>query len=309
MKILMAFAAAAAAWIGLAAGAAAQAQAGEAAQEQGLTLKVVSYNIRYGAAPDGPDHWENRKGEVARLLREHEADVVGLQEALRGQLDDLASMVQGYGEIGVGRNDGKTKGEYAAILYRKDRFSVVESGTFWLSDTPETPGSRSWGNRITRICTWARLRDEPTGRTFYVFNTHLDHESQPSRERSVDLIARRIAERPHAADPVVVTGDFNAGESNPAIRRLTLAEPSHDAAGRGQAPFLLDTFRVVHPDEPDASTFNNFGKPGATRDKIDYIFVQPGTRVISAGIDRRSTDGRFPSDHYAVWAKIEFPAQ
>lgn len=294
MKILMAFAAAAAAWIGLAAGAAAQAQAGEAAQEQGLTLKVVSYNIRYGAAPDGPDHWENRKGEVARLLREHEADVVGLQEALRGQLDDLASMVQGYGEIGVGRNDGKTKGEYAAILYRKDRFSVVESGTFWLSDTPETPGSRSWGNRITRICTWARLRDEPTGRTFYVFNTHLDHESQPSRERSVDLIARRIAERPHAADPVVVTGDFNAGESNPVIAAMT-------AGG-----FVRDSFRVLHPDASPAGTFTSFRLGNVETEKIDYVFVSEGIEVLEADIIRTSRDGRYPSDHFPVTARVRW---
>src|SRR5690606_11432004 len=135
--------------------------------------------------------------------------------------DEIAEALRGYGEIGVGRTDGKTRGEYAAILYRRDRLEPLDSGTFWFSDTPDVPGSTSWGNRITRICTWARFRDRTAGGEFYLYNVHLDHESQPSRERSAAMLSERVAQRNAEGAPVVVTGDFNADEDNPAVLRLT----------------------------------------------------------------------------------------
>jgi endonuclease/exonuclease/phosphatase family metal-dependent hydrolase len=257
---------------------------------ESLKLSVVTYNIRYDNRGDGEDRWEKRRDEVARLLRDHDPDVVGLQEALRNQLDDLAKGLPGYGEIGVGRDDGKHKGEYAAILYRKERFKVMDSGTFWLSDTPEVAGSKSWGNNVVRICTWARLEDT-SGERFTVFNVHLDHESQPSRERSGALLAERVR---RVDGTVIVTGDFNAGESNPAVQRM------RDAG-------LVDSFRVVRADEGEPATFNGFGRAKGSSEKIDYIWVQRSAKVSDAGIDRREKDGRFPSDHFAVWAKIEVP--
>lgn len=263
-----------------------------AAGSDGFALDVLTYNIRYDNAGDGEDRWEKRRDEVARLIRDHNPDVIGLQEALRGQLDDLARALPAYSEIGVGRDDGKAKGEYAAILYRKDRFKVVDSGTFWLSDTPEVPGSKSWGNTITRICTWAVLK-ETGGRTVRVYNVHLDHQSQESRLKSAELVLGRIRQGGTAG--VILTGDFNADETNPVIARIL--EPSSG---------LVDTFRAVRTDAKEAGTFNGFGKPGPTG-KIDFIFITKGARTLDAGIDRRAKDGRYPSDHFAVWAKVELP--
>ena len=268
---------------------------GAPARAEGLALSVLTYNIRYDNPGDGEDRWAKRRDEVARLILDHDPDVVGLQEALRNQLDDLGKALPAYGEIGVGRDDGKTKGEYAAILYRKERFKVVDSGTFWLSDTPDVPGSKSWGNRITRICTWAILMERSSGLSFSIYNVHLDHESQPSREMSAWLLAKR-AHSAMMVGPVIVTGDFNAGESNPAVATMKV----------GEAGFV-DSFRACHPGDEPPGTFNDFGHDKGSKEKIDYIWVQRRAKVESAGIDRRSKDGHFPSDHYAVWAKLTVP--
>jgi endonuclease/exonuclease/phosphatase family metal-dependent hydrolase len=256
-------------------------------------LKVMTFNIRYGTAPDGENHWTLRRSFLFDVVREQDADVIGLQEALDSQIREIVEAVPSYAVVGVGRDDGMTKGEYSAILVRKDRFHVAEAGTFWFSDTPSVPGSTSWGNRITRICTWARLVDRD-GTPIWVFNVHLDHQSQPSRERSAELLRRRIEARSFPAEPVVVTGDFNAGEENAAVAAMI--------AGKA----FVDTFRVVHPEETQVVTFNGFKlvEEGAGGAKIDYVFVQPGTDVLSAEIVRTSRDGRYPSDHFPVTARI-----
>src|SRR5690606_12494158 len=127
-------------------------------------LRVMKFNIRYGTANDGEDHWDKRKDMVVEVLRRHRPDIVGLQEALRFQIDFIREALPAYEELGVGREDGKRAGEYTVILHLKDRFSAEEQGTFWLSDTPEVPGSRTWGNRIPRICTWARFEDKRSSR-------------------------------------------------------------------------------------------------------------------------------------------------
>jgi len=183
------------------------------------SLRIMSFNIRYGTADDGENSWPNRRDLLIGALRDEAPDLVGTQEALRFQLDFIKESLPEYGEIGVGRVDGRESGEYSAILYNKEKVEPLDSGTFWFSDTPGIPGSTSWGNTITRICTWARFSDIEGGRTFYLFNLHLDHRSQESREKSVELLADRILSRSHP-DPVIVTGDFNAGEDNPAIRYL-----------------------------------------------------------------------------------------
>lgn len=258
-------------------------------------LRVVSFNIRYGTASDGDNEWSKRRELLFEVTRELDADILGLQEALAFQIDEIEAAVQGYAAVGVGRDDAARGGEHTAILFRKSRLRVADAGTFWFSDTPEVPASRSWGNRITRICTWARFVDRD-GRGFYVFNLHLDHESQPSREQSVALLARRIEARAFPAEPVIVTGDFNAGERNPAI--TALIERS-DAASR-----LVDTFRVMHPSATDVGTFTGFKFGNTAGEKIDYVLVQPGTEVLSAGIVRTSRDRRYPSDHFPVAATI-----
>lgn len=300
----------------------------------GDELRVMTFNIRYGTAGDGPDRWTERREMVYDVIRQHRPDVVGLQEALRFQLDEIRAAVPGYGEIGVAREDGKQKGEYSAILYREDRLKVADSGTFWLSDTPEVVGSTTWGNKLTRICTWARFEDRAGGGVFWMYNSHLDHQSQRSRERSVELLAQRIAAGREKADgPVIVTGDFNAGEDNPAVTylvggalkgsgvkiqgsekpttrpmvgdgprdvegdRLGLAtRPALDAKAR-----LVDTFRALHPDAKEFGTFHGF-KGSRTGDKIDYILVSQGVKTLEAEIIHDNRDGRYPSDHYPVCA-------
>lgn len=257
-----------------------------------LTLDVMSFNIRYGTAPDGEDRWELRKPRTIAAMRAHPATVVGLQEALHGQVQELTEAFPNYEAVGVGRDDGKDKGELSAILYDRTKLQVLRSNTFWLSETPNVVASKSWGNNITRVCTWAFFRDRSTGRHFYFFNTHLDHESQPSRETSIRLILRRIAER-GTDDPVILTGDFNVGESNPVVSAAT-------AGG------FRDTFRVVNPDAREVGTFNGF-KPEFGTDKIDYVFVGASWSVRKAAIVKDRLHGRWPSDHAPVTATVELP--
>jgi len=264
-------------------------------QNEELSVEVLSFNIRYGTARDGKNHWDRRRESVIRLLRDQNSDVVGLQEALRFQIDVILAAMPEYGDVGVGRDDGQTQGEYCGILYRRSRFTVADSGTFWFSDTPEVPGSITWGNACTRICTWARLVDKESGRGIYVYNLHLDHVSQPSREKSAVLLARRIQKRT-LPDPFVVLGDFNVGEDNPAIEHLK--DPSGLA--------LRDSFRVLHPHAEKVGTFNGF-KGKRKGNKIDYVLVSPEAQVKEADIVLTSYSGRWPSDHFPVRALLTFP--
>jgi endonuclease/exonuclease/phosphatase family metal-dependent hydrolase len=259
------------------------------APAQTETLRVMSFNIRYGTAQDGEDAWPVRRERALAVIREAAPDVLAVQEALRFQLDAVGAAFPAYGEIGVGRDDGKVAGEYTAIFYRADRLAADSSGTFWLSDTPDVPGSTSWGNRITRIATWALLRDRTTGTRLAVFNVHLDHESQPSRERGVALVLERI--RSVAADlPVIFAGDFNAGEDNPAVTAVT-------------ADGFVDTYRARHPEAGSAGTFNAF-RGDSTGPKIDYVFVRGPWAVEDAAIVRARPGGRDASDHFAVTAGV-----
>lgn len=262
-----------------------------------LKLRVLCFNLRYANKNDtGPKNWDARRAIAADVITRDQPDVIGFQEALRLMLDDLKERIPGYEEIGVGRDDGKELGEYSAIWVKKDRFAVEESGTFWLSDTPEAIGSKSWGNEVVRVCTWARLKDKTTGRDFHFYNTHLDHQSQPAREKGAALIAERLAAL-QPAGPFLLTGDFNAGEDNPAITALK------------KGPLqLVDTWRALHPGvpAPEANTFHNFtgSRTGA---KIDYIFAPPSATPLDAAIMYDEKDGVYPSDHYPVRATVEFP--
>jgi endonuclease/exonuclease/phosphatase family metal-dependent hydrolase len=265
-------------------------------------LLVMTFNIRYGAANDGENSWDN-------VLRRNDPDVVGLQEALRSQIDDIRAALPQYTEIGVGRDDGKTGGEYSAILYKKDRLAVAESGTFWLSDTPEACGSITWGNNCTRVCTWGRFVPKSPGKAFYMFNTHLDHISQYSRERSAILLATRIRDRAQK-DPVILTGDFNVGENNLVVQYFEGKQELHivnDGQSRNPIP-LVDTFRMLHPNASEVGTFHSFTGT-VSNAKIDYILAQPGTQVLQAEILHDNNDNHYPSDHFPVKAAVRFAAQ
>jgi endonuclease/exonuclease/phosphatase family metal-dependent hydrolase len=272
----------------------------------GLELRVMTFNIRYGTADDGQNAWEQRRDMVFALLREARADVLGLQEALRFQIDEIRDALADYGEVGVARDDGDRAGEYAVILYRRERFDVDESGTFWFSDTPETPGSKHWGNYRPRICTWARLIERAGRRAFYIYNVHLDGLSQPARERSVQLLVERIERRAHP-DPVVVTGDFNAGEENPAVQYLLRGPDAAQSRPVTGLADWIDTFRALYPTEREVGTFHAFFGM-TTGQKIDYILVQRGAEVLDARIIRDHRERRYPSDHFPVAATVRFAA-
>ncbi|RYD30948.1 MAG: endonuclease/exonuclease/phosphatase family protein, partial [Verrucomicrobiaceae bacterium] len=239
------------------------------AEDAPLQLRVMSFNIRYINSGDtGNRTWLARRDHAAQVIREDKADLIGLQEAFRTMLDDIHVRVPGYEEVGVGREDGKEKGEYAAILVRKDRFEVLESGTFWLSDTPEVCASCTWNNVVTRICTWTKLKERATARVLYFYNTHLDHESQEAREKGFALIMDHLSKR-RSGEPFVITGDLNAAEDNPAFAPFK----------SGPLP-LVDAWREKNPAVPlsESGTMSLFSGKRDTA-KIDYIFVPAGTRV------------------------------
>ncbi len=278
---------------------------------QGETLTLVSYNIRFDNPGDGPNAWPNRRAAVAAILSRHAPDIAGLQEALRHQADQIQADLPSMAWVGVGRDDGLDAGEFSPIFYRRDRFELIDSGTFWLSDTPARPGSRTWGNTLPRICTWAVLRDQRTGRTFRVYNTHLDHQSQESRERSAALMAADIQSRALPGESVILMGDFNAGERSRVVRFLTgkLASPLEERLpGPASWTGLIDTFRYVEPEASFVGTFNAWRSgPEAERgDKIDYILVDHSLTPVRALIDRSRPGGRHASDHWVVVATVRY---
>lgn len=264
-----------------------------------VPVEFLSFNIRYGTANDGDDSWPQRHELVFDVIRSQHPDFCGLQEALRFQIDAIRKVLPEYSEFGVGRDDGKTAGEYSAILYRGERWNLEEGETLWLSDTPTQVASNSWGNSIPRIVTWGRFTEKSLGAEIFVFNTHFDHRSQPSRLKSAEFVRALIAEKAGTA-PVVLMGDFNAGEDNSAIEYLIAKDQSTD----GQ---LLDTFRVLYPDAKEVGTFNGF-KGRTDGAKIDFVFASPALEVKSAEIVHRNDDGRYPSDHFPVAAEVLIPS-
>ena len=261
-------------------------------------IDALSFNIRFDTSKDGENAWPKRKEMVGQWVKSESPDVIGLQEALRHQIDDIKKVATAYSEYGVGRDDGKSRGEHCTILYLKKRFSLDKSdcGTFWFSDTPEKIASKSWGNEIPRICTWARFIEMKTDKGFYVYNVHYDHRSQPSRLGASELIIQRISKRKRSNDPIILMGDFNASENNPAIK-IFKDEPLN----------LVDTFRVVKPDEKMVKTFHGFRGGSFSGGKIDHVFMLPKMgKVSSAEIVRFNKDKRYLSDHYPVRAKLSF---
>ncbi|HYO24461.1 MAG TPA: endonuclease/exonuclease/phosphatase family protein [Lacipirellulaceae bacterium] len=258
-------------------------------------VRVMTFNIRYNTPADGDNRWDARRDLAIKTIADYRPDVLGVQEALRDQVDALTLALPGYACVGVGREaDGG--GEYSPLLLRMRRFDVMAAGTIWLSDTPDVPGSRTWGNTLPRICTWARVLDRATGRRVALFNTHWDHQSQPAREGSGRLIAERVAQLAAAGEPAIVVGDFNAAPDNPAIRLLTR-----------QGALLTDTYGVLYPDDA-AGTFHGFTGTPLTG-KIDGVFVSKGWSTREAAIVRVEHQGRRPSDHFPVTAVVELAAE
>ena len=262
----------------------------------------MTFNIRWEVpGRDGANGWPHRREMVFDILRKDALDVVGLQEATPDQLTDVLTAVP---MLKAHSTDPIMNG--IAILYRQDRFDLAAHGAFWFSSTPDVPESRDWGGSNRRhVCAWVRLTERQTERTFYVYNVHLDLLAS-SRKKSVILLCDRVrAQIPQA--PAILLGDFNFPEHAPPARYMR-GEIALDAGRdtRRVATRWIDSFRVVHPDTKDVSTTSWFR--GVTRgNKIDHIFVAPGTQVIDASINRTHDDGRYPSDHYPVSATVILP--
>lgn len=251
----------------------------------------MTFNIRVDLASDGENAWPERKEIAASMIRFHAADLVGLQEALPRQLADLEALLPAFRRVGVGR--GADLGDEAsAILYRADRFELIEHDTFWLSETPAVAGSLGWDARYPRIVTWAKLRDRRTGEILLHFNTHLDHAGAVARREGALLLRSRI-DALAKDDPVIVTGDFNATPDSEPYAIMT-ADPDR----------LRDAFAISQcPPHGPSGSWNGFTAIERGR-RIDYVFVSPGWRVLEHAILSDSFDGRFPSDHLPVLAVV-----
>ena len=185
-------------------------------------MRVMTFNLRYSNTGDGPNSWPYRKAWVAQLIRFHDADVIGVQEALSGMLADLDTLLPEYSRVGVGRTDGKMDGEYSAILYKRDRIEALESKTFWLSPTPEVPGSKGWDAALERIATWGRFRDRATGCEYVHLNTHFDHKGEEARQQLKTFALALLGVELHAHDRAAPDGAREA-------LRAVLRRPGHDA--------------------------------------------------------------------------------
>jgi endonuclease/exonuclease/phosphatase family metal-dependent hydrolase len=273
-----------------------------------VELRLMTFNVRYENQDDHDSRaWRQRIPRVVRMIRRQQPDLIGVQEALHGQAADLWASLPDYDFLGVGRDDGLRLGEYSGIFYRRDRFQLdpAEQGTFWLSDTPGDVGSRTWGNEIPRAATWGRLFDLATGRAFYLFNTHWDHRSQPSRERAALLIAERIDHRKHPDEPVALIGDFNSVETNPGYLYLTGKKIT--LAGREQVwpSGLVDTYQALHPQEKNRRTLHLWRGSRDGLLKVDHILVSRSARILESRIV--SGDEPMVSDHFPVTARVIFP--
>lgn len=258
-------------------------------------LNVISFNIRYNTANDSLNAWPYRKDKAASQLLFHEAHIVGLQEALYGQITDLLDQMPKYKHVGVGRDDGKQNGEFSAILYDTTRLQLLESKTFWLSEQPTVAGSKSWDAAYTRIVTWAKFRDRLTKKTFFHFNTHFDHMGKVARGESARLLLQKLHDIAGAAT-VVVTGDFNASPQDEPIRVITdRSNPLH----------LTDTKEVSQlPHYGPSGTFTAFGPFETANEPIDYIFIKKGVKVLQHATLSQNWGGRYSSDHYPVFARL-----
>jgi endonuclease/exonuclease/phosphatase family metal-dependent hydrolase len=254
------------------------------------SFNIMSYNIRMNTPDDGVNAWPLRKDKVTGLIRFHQADLFGVQEALLVQMNDLKSSLPEFESFGVGRDDGKEAGEFMTIFFRKERFEKLDGGTFWLSPTPDKPGL-GWDAQCNRTCTWIKFKDKLTKRDFYHFNTHFDHRGRTAREESAKLILKFMSEINKENLPMLLTGDFNSSKEAPPIQ--TILTELFDSRDKCQSL----------PYGPNG-TSGGFEVKESKR-IIDYIFINEKVNVIRHGVLSDSNGLFFPSDHLPVLAEIE----
>ncbi len=254
-------------------------------------INIATYNLRYDNRSDSGNLWEDRAPIVSSLIRFHDFDIFGTQEALINQLKDVNSALPQYSRYGAGRDDGKEKGEHSAIFYKKEMFELLKSGDFWLSQTPDKP-SLGWdATCCNRICSWVYLKHKKSGKKFYVFNAHFDHQGIQARVESSKLILQKIKQIARK-EPTIFMGDLNGGHNSDWY--LTLANSG----------FLKDSYTMVQYPYLNNSSFNSFGaaKPGKV--VIDHIFVTDQFTVNKWGVLTDSYNGKYPSDHFPVMALV-----
>jgi endonuclease/exonuclease/phosphatase family metal-dependent hydrolase len=262
-------------------------------------IRVMSFNVRYGTARDGINHWDNRRDALMETIKRFSPDLLGTQETLMFQRDFLLEQLAGFEAVAAGRDDGKEAGEMAALFYRKDRFEAIDSGHFWLSSTPDQIASKGWDAALPRIASWVKLRDRKSSDASPILflNTHFDHQGAKARAESASLIVSKLREIGGNCR-WVVTGDFNADPKERAYTNLFNPDP---AATRR----LIDTLRAVHPTpQPNEGTFSSFDANQIHGPRIDWIACSEDFDVQAAEIVRDSREGRTPSDHFPVSAII-----
>lgn len=259
------------------------------------SLTIATYNLRYDNKGDSGNLWVNRAPVVSALVIFHDFDVFGTQEGLKNQLDDLQKNLPGYTYYGIGRDDGKDKGEHSAIFYKADKFNLLSKGDFWLSTTPDKPGP-GWDARLNRICSWVRLQDKKTKKKFYFFSAHYDHQGVQARIESSKLIQQKIKEIA-GNEPAIFVGDLNGGRESNWYK--TLADTD----------WLIDSYKQAKITYTNNGSFNAFGngRQLASDEVIDHIFTTKGFSVERWGILTDTYHGRFPSDHFPVMVKLALP--
>ncbi|KQR70663.1 endonuclease/exonuclease/phosphatase family protein [Pedobacter sp. Leaf176] len=260
------------------------------AQKKQVPVNVITYNVRYNNPGDGINAWPNRKDNVKALVKFHDADILCVQEALAEQFDALSENTN-FDVVGVGRDDGKRKGEFSAIYFDKTRFRKKDGGTFWLSETPDVP-SKGWDAVLPRICSWVKLYDNLNKQEFIVFNTHYDHVGVKARIESAKLIKQKIQEIAPKL-PVIYTGDLNVTPETEAIATIK--------------SFLQDA-KEISEEAPygPSGTFNAFDFNSELKNRIDYIFVNKGFKVQKFAVLSDSKDKRYFSDHLPVFVRLFF---
>jgi len=252
------------------------------------TVKVMTYNIRLDHASDGINQWPNRKTKVFDLIRKYDPDIFGVQEALPNQMEDLAQNLPAYNYIGVGRDDGKNKGEFSALFFKKEKYKLIDQNTFWLSETPEIPGSKSWDAAITRVATWGKFTDLKTSKEFVVMNTHFDHIGKEARKKSAELLISKAAQLARTL-PLIITGDFNC----------TREEPPYSVMLASSVPKLSDPAPT-----PSPGTFCGFEVGAIECRPIDYIFHSQHWTSKNYIVISEHNDKFYPSDHLPVLVEL-----
>jgi len=256
-------------------------------------LKVATFNVRYANRSDTGNMWVDRAPMVASLIEFHDFDIFGTQEGLKNQIDDMKNALPAYTYYGKGRDDGQDKGEHSVVFYKKDKFTLLKSGDFWLSETPDKP-SLGWDAKCcNRICSWVYLQDKKSKKKFYVFNAHFDHQGVVARIESSKLILQKI-KAIAGNEPVIFTGDLNGDHASKWYKTLLESEQ------------LDDTYRQVKNPYTNNASFNSFGASLKRSNIIDHIFVTKHFTATKWGILSDSFHGKFPSDHFPVVAIISF---